>query len=86
MRGRHGPADGTAYGSTSEDERMRGRALRDWVADLVAGDPVALGIAGFFLLLLLIVAVIWLVDRVKRHKEDQKKQKRMERMQRRRQK
>ena len=51
-----------------------GRALRDWFSDLFSGDPVALGIAGFFLLLLLIVAVIWLVDRAKRKNETNDKQ------------
>jgi flagellar biogenesis protein FliO len=58
---------------------MRGRALRDWLEDLFAGDAVALGLAGFFLLLLLIAGVIWLVDRVKRKNENEKKKKRMKR-------
>ena len=45
------------------------RALRDFFSDLFSGDPVALGIAGFFLLLVLAVGGIWIADRIRRKKE-----------------
>jgi hypothetical protein len=55
---------------------MKLRALEDFFKDLLSGDPIALGIAGFVLLLILSVAGIWIADRIKRKKEaDAKKRK-----------
>jgi hypothetical protein len=50
-----------------------GRAIRDYLYDLVHGDPVALGLTGLFLLLLAIPATIWIIDRMRRGKDDSKK-------------
>ena len=49
------------------------RAIGDFFKDLASGDPVALGIAGLFLLLILVVGGIWIADRIKRKKEAEAK-------------
>jgi hypothetical protein len=50
-----------------------GRALRDFLADLAQGNPVAVGIAAFFVLLVAIVATIWIIDLRKRKKDNKGK-------------
>jgi hypothetical protein len=50
-----------------------GRALLDFLSDLVQGNPVALAIAGFFLFLMVIVATIWMIDLRKRKKDNKGK-------------
>ena len=52
---------------------MRMKALRDFFSDLVQGDPIALCLAGFFLLLAGVVATIWIIDLRKRKKEAERK-------------
>jgi hypothetical protein len=49
---------------------MRFRALRDFFTDLVQGDPVALALAGFVLLLITAVATVWIIDLLKRKKKN----------------
>jgi hypothetical protein len=48
---------------------MRFRALRDFVDDLVRGDAVALGLAGFVLLLTAAVGLVWIFELRRRNKE-----------------
>jgi flagellar biosynthesis/type III secretory pathway M-ring protein FliF/YscJ len=45
------------------------RAIGDFFSDLGNGDPVALAIAGFLLLLIAIVATVWIVDLRRRRRE-----------------
>jgi hypothetical protein len=52
---------------------MKLRALKDFFKDLFDGDLVALGIAGFFLVLILLVGSIWIAHWIKRKKEAEAK-------------
>jgi hypothetical protein len=45
------------------------RALGDFLTDLTSGDPVALALAGVFLLMASVVAAIWIIDLRKKQKE-----------------
>jgi hypothetical protein len=47
--------------------------LRDFLIDLSKGDPVALAIAGFFVLLALAVAAVWIVDYRRRQRDNKGK-------------
>ncbi len=47
-----------------------GRAIYHYLQDLGSGDPVALGLTAFFLLLLSIPTAIWVIDMWRRRKND----------------
>ena len=49
------------------------RALRDFFSDLGQGDPIALALAGFFLLLTAAVTAIWIAELRRRRKESKDK-------------
>jgi hypothetical protein len=49
------------------------RAIGDFFSDLVRGDPVALAIGGFFLLLVAAVAATWIADLRRRKRESKGK-------------
>jgi hypothetical protein len=49
-----------------------GRAMGQFLQKLEEGDPVALGLAGFAVLLAIVAGTIWLVDRKNQAKEKSK--------------
>jgi hypothetical protein len=49
-----------------------GGALRQFLNKLDEGDPVALGLAGFVVLLAVVAGGIWLIDQKKQQKEKAK--------------
>jgi hypothetical protein len=52
---------------------MIGRALRRYFENLGEGDPIAIGLTLFALVMLVLVGIIWLVDLRRRAREQQKK-------------
>jgi hypothetical protein len=48
---------------------MRFRALRDFIDDLLRGDPVAIGLAAFVLLLGSAVGLVWIFELRRRRRE-----------------
>jgi hypothetical protein len=56
---------------------MIGRALRDFLRDLAAGDPVALGLVGAFVLFLLVLGIAgFFIVRQKKRRDEEYREKR----------